>query len=177
MNGRRHQQHGVERSVGRQRRHQILFEVGGHLRGGDKRLRLAHDRDALVHRRRRHRDVEQRRLRAGDAAEVANCLKISDLERHRVVAGRQERHDVIAIERGRGRSCALQMSARHRHRHAWKRQAIRRNHVARNCARGCLRPAGRHRNQNGDENETSSSSTHTSAFLPRFYYRFLPLSL
>ena len=125
MHARRLEHDGIDVTRRRQHRHQLLLEVGGDLRRVRQHLAGAGpNRDVLGERRRTERRVQRERLAQRDRDRLLLTLESAQLEGHGVGAGRNPRHDVIAVLRRHGCQRALQVGTSDRHRDTGQRQSL-----------------------------------------------------
>ena len=149
MNGRSEQQRCVDVAIGRQRRDQVLAEVGRDLRRLRQHVgRAADDVDGFGDGRRTHRRVDWKGLRRGQRGRLGHGLEAAQLERDCVRARRQQRQHEVAVLRRHDRADALQVRRRRVHGHARQGQALRIGNVSGNRAVG-----GLGRRQRGDDKE------------------------
>ena len=140
MNRRRHQQGGSDVAVGRQRRNDVLPEVGRDLRRARQHIGcLTHHDDFFRDGSRSHRDIERHGLSGGDGDRLLLRLESAQLESHDVRAGWQQRHDVVAVLRTHGALNTLECGARDVNRHAGDGEILRVDDAARNRAGRRLR--------------------------------------
>ena len=86
----------------------FLLEIAGNRGRRHNVRRLSGHRDRLGHGRERKADVQRQRFSHGQRRRSFQRLKTLKLERHRVIARRQKRNDVVAVGGRCGRARALE---------------------------------------------------------------------
>ena len=140
VHGRRFQNHGVDIARRRQRRHQLLLEVGGHFRRVRHEFAGARPHvDGLAQRCRAEGRIERERLTERHSRRFLLPLESAELEVDAVRARRDARDDVIAVLGGHHGERALQVGTSDRHRDAGQREALAIDNPSRDRARRRLR--------------------------------------
>ena len=155
------QDHGIDVACGGQHGHQLLLEVGGHLRRMCQDLTGARaDGDRFGQRRGPQCCVERDGLAEGHGDRLLLTFESGQLERHGVGSRRHARDDVVAVAGRDHAERALQVGTSDRHRDARQRESLAVDNPSRDRAGRRLRRGTRGQQQGERESENRFEPPH-----------------